>query len=162
MQKLVFSFAVFVMVLLSFSSIYANQNCKDVQAIDINTYNLNSVNQLARSGCCSWHKGVCGCRNGRQLCCDGTLSPSCTCFSNSPKKYQIMLADWTGEDAETNVEIEIEKGNLVRTGRDIEIYDEGDSSYHDVTIESIQRYGNSVEIEVYDNDTGEYRTFEME
>lgn len=30
-------------------------------------------------GCCSWHKGVCGCENGRTACCDGTLSPSCTC-----------------------------------------------------------------------------------
>lgn len=32
-----------------------------------------------RSGCCSWHGGVCGCdeTSGRQICCDGTLSPSC-------------------------------------------------------------------------------------
>lgn len=36
---------------------------------------------LAKSGCCSWHNGVCGCSGGRQLCCDGTLSPSCTCYS---------------------------------------------------------------------------------
>lgn len=36
---------------------------------------------IARSGCCSWHGGVCGCdnSNGRQVCCDGTYSPSCTC-----------------------------------------------------------------------------------
>lgn len=32
-----------------------------------------------RSGCCSWHGGVCGCRNGRVVCCDGTLSPTCRC-----------------------------------------------------------------------------------
>lgn len=32
-----------------------------------------------RSGCCSHHGGVCGCSNGRALCCDGTLSPSCGC-----------------------------------------------------------------------------------
>ena len=32
-----------------------------------------------RSGCCSWHGGVCGCSGGRALCCDGTLSPSCGC-----------------------------------------------------------------------------------
>ena len=32
-----------------------------------------------RSGCCSWHGGVCGCSSGRALCCDGTLSPSCGC-----------------------------------------------------------------------------------
>jgi len=30
-------------------------------------------------GCCSWHGGVCGCSGGRKECCDGTLSPSCTC-----------------------------------------------------------------------------------
>lgn len=30
-------------------------------------------------GFCSWHGGECGCSNGRDLCCDGTLSPSCTC-----------------------------------------------------------------------------------
>ncbi len=33
-----------------------------------------------RSGCCSWHGGVCGCTSsGRAICCDGTLSPSCGC-----------------------------------------------------------------------------------
>lgn len=32
-----------------------------------------------KQGCCSWHDGVCGCENGRIVCCDGTLSPSCTC-----------------------------------------------------------------------------------
>ena len=32
-------------------------------------------------GCCSWHGGVCGCDSlsGRVICCDGTLSPTCTC-----------------------------------------------------------------------------------
>lgn len=35
----------------------------------------------AQRGCCSWHKGVCGCdSSGRKICCDGTLSPSCTCY----------------------------------------------------------------------------------
>ncbi|PIR24692.1 MAG: hypothetical protein COV43_08995 [Deltaproteobacteria bacterium CG11_big_fil_rev_8_21_14_0_20_42_23] len=36
---------------------------------------------FARSGCCSWHQGVCGCDDSsdRIICCDGTLSPSCTC-----------------------------------------------------------------------------------
>ena len=37
-----------------------------------------SVN--AQRGCCSWHGGVVGCSpDGRQVCSDGTLSPSCTC-----------------------------------------------------------------------------------
>lgn len=30
-------------------------------------------------GCCSYHGGVCGCIGTREKCCDGTLSPTCTC-----------------------------------------------------------------------------------
>jgi len=33
----------------------------------------------AQRGCCSHHDGVCGCENGRKVCCDGTYSPTCTC-----------------------------------------------------------------------------------
>ncbi len=41
---------------------------------------LEQINQLAQRGCCSHHGGVCGCDvSGRKKCCDGTLSPSCTC-----------------------------------------------------------------------------------
>ena len=38
-----------------------------------------STEELGKSGCCSWHGGVCGCHNGRAVCCDGQLSPSCGC-----------------------------------------------------------------------------------
>lgn len=41
--------------------------------------NGGSQEELARSGCCSHHSGVCGCSGGRAACCDGTLSPSCGC-----------------------------------------------------------------------------------
>lgn len=37
------------------------------------------ANDVEKSGCCSWHGGVCGCEGNRVQCCDGTLSPSCTC-----------------------------------------------------------------------------------
>ena len=41
------------------------------------------INIQAKRGCCSWHGGVSGaCRNGYQVCNDGTTSPSCTC--NAP------------------------------------------------------------------------------
>ena len=34
----------------------------------------------AQRGCCSHHGGVSGsCRYGKQVCNDGTTSPSCTC-----------------------------------------------------------------------------------
>jgi len=43
------------------------------------SYDPFSFLNVEQRGCCSWHGGVCGCSGGRQLCCDGTLSPSCTC-----------------------------------------------------------------------------------
>ena len=39
---------------------------------------------IERRGCCSYHGGVCGCSGGRQQCCDGALSPSCTCNRAEP------------------------------------------------------------------------------
>ena len=69
---------------------------------------------------------------------------------------------WDGTDTETGQSVEIGKGNLVRPGRDIEVYDYGAGEYRDVTVESIRRYGSTVEVEVYDYESGEYRTLEME
>lgn len=40
---------------------------------------LDAKENLERRGCCSWHGGVCGCSDGRVVCCDNTLSPSCGC-----------------------------------------------------------------------------------
>jgi len=38
-----------------------------------------------QTDCCNMHKGLCGCRAGKLVCCDGTVStsPSCTCHSDS-------------------------------------------------------------------------------
>jgi hypothetical protein len=69
---------------------------------------------------------------------------------------------WDGVDTETGVQVEIEKGNLVRGGRDIEVYDYEAGEYHDVTVDDVNRSGSSVEIEGYDNTTGEYRSFEFD
>lgn len=45
---------------------------------------LMPINVSAQRGCCSWHGGVSGaCRNGYQVCNDGTTSPSCTCSGGS-------------------------------------------------------------------------------
>jgi hypothetical protein len=30
-------------------------------------------------GCCSHHQGQCGCQGNRIVCCDNTMSPTCTC-----------------------------------------------------------------------------------
>lgn len=47
-------------------------NKDNIAEVDVNK-------QLERSGCCSWHGGVCGCSSGRAVCCDGKLSPTCGC-----------------------------------------------------------------------------------
>jgi len=57
-------------------------------SLEVFTFSLVDENSEANSalytydeqrGCCSWHGGVCGCSGGRKECCDGTLSPTCTC-----------------------------------------------------------------------------------
>jgi len=47
----------------------------------------------AQRGCCSWHGGVAGCSNGRQLCSDGTLSSSCTCYSEPVDPWVCKIGD---------------------------------------------------------------------
>jgi hypothetical protein len=46
------------------------QQCK-VRMVDLT---LASEDYPMGQGCCSWHGGECGCQNGRDQCCDGTLS----------------------------------------------------------------------------------------
>lgn len=65
---------------------------------------------------------------------------------------------WDGYDYDRGDYIEIERGNLVRVGNDIEIYDYSTGTYKDVEVQSI----SNGEIEVYDYDTDEYRTFDMD
>ena len=38
---------------------------------------------FAKRGCCSHHGGVAGCKNGRVVCADGSLSPSCKCLKSN-------------------------------------------------------------------------------
>ena len=69
---------------------------------------------------------------------------------------------WDGYDYESGSYVEIDKGNLVRPGKDIEIYDYGTGEYKDVEVQSIRDSGSGTEVEVYDYDTGEYRTLDMD
>ncbi len=39
--------------------------------------------QVSQSDCCKGHKGVCGCRAGKIVCCDNTTSANCTCHADS-------------------------------------------------------------------------------
>ena len=74
----------------------------------------------------------------------------------------MPASTWEGYDYEKGSYVEIEKGNLVRTGEEIEIYDYDEGEYKNVEVEDINRYGSTVEVEVYDYETGESRTLEME
>jgi len=38
--------------------------------------------QASQSDCCKGHKGVCGCRAGKIVCCDNTTSTNCACHSD--------------------------------------------------------------------------------
>jgi hypothetical protein len=40
--------------------------------------------KVAQIDCCKGHKGICGCRAGKIVCCDGTIStePGCTCHGD--------------------------------------------------------------------------------
>lgn len=69
---------------------------------------------------------------------------------------------WDGYDYDSGSDVEIESGNLVRAGEDIEIYDYETGEYRDVTVESINGSGSGAELEVYDHQSGEYRTFDMD
>jgi len=83
-------------------------------------------------------------------------------FACSLVLFPVTADAWDGYDWENNAYIEIEKENLVRSGRDIEIFDYGDGGYKDVEVIDINQHGNVVDVEVYDHETGQYRTFEME
>lgn len=54
---------------------------------------FSATSIFAKSGCCSWHGGVSGCdtSTGRQVCNDGTYSPSCTCAYIAPTVTQVPV-----------------------------------------------------------------------
>ena len=69
---------------------------------------------------------------------------------------------WDGYDYQSKSFVEIDEGNVVRRGKDIEICDYKDGRYKDVEVESVQRSGSTIEVEVYDYRSGKYRTLEMD
>lgn len=74
----------------------------------------------------------------------------------------LSAAAWEGIETESGNGVAIEKGNLVRSGESIEYYDHNEGEYKSVTVDDINRYGDTVEIEVTDDETGETVTLEME
>lgn len=73
----------------------------------------------------------------------------------------MTVLAWEGYDTITGNTIEIESGNLVREGETIQIFDYGTGQYKDVEVSDINRYGNNVEVETFDWETGTTSTYEM-
>jgi len=68
---------------------------------------------------------------------------------------------WEGSNTNTGSSVEIESGQLVRSGETIEVYDSSEG-YKTYDVDSITRYGSTVEIEATDSATGESTTLEMD
>jgi hypothetical protein len=73
------------------SAFAAEQTDANLQPVESQQQTCDQLKQsgaapeiLAQQGCCSYHGGVCGCSGGRTVCCDGRLSPSCTCTKEEP------------------------------------------------------------------------------
>jgi len=62
---------------------------KKITVITLGLFFLLAGFKAEAGGCCSHHGGVCGCSNGRDQCCDGSLSPSCTCTSSKSSKSAV-------------------------------------------------------------------------
>jgi hypothetical protein len=72
-----------------------------------------------------------------------------------------LAAAWDGTNTNTGSGVEIDSGQLVRSGETIEVYDssEGTKTYD---VDSISRSGGAVEIEATDTATGESTTLQMD
>lgn len=70
---------ILVISILVFSVSYANSVRTIKSLCFIQNHTISKFLIICKSGCCSWHDGVCGCQDGRAVCCDGSLSPTCGC-----------------------------------------------------------------------------------
>lgn len=73
----------------------------------------------------------------------------------------VSLA-WDGYDYDSGSYIEIDKGNAVKPGHEIEYYDYNAGEYKYGEVESVRSRGRNVEVEIIDYDSGDSRTFDMD
>lgn len=71
-----------------------------------------------------------------------------------------LAAAWDG-NTNTGSGVEIDSGQLVRSGETIEVYDSGEGT-KTYDVDSISRSGGTVEIEATDTATGESTTLQMD
>jgi len=69
---------------------------------------------------------------------------------------------WAGYEETTNISIDIPPGNLVRVGREIDIFDFKTNSYHPAEVLFMDDIFSGTRLEVKDFETNEKRIFYME
>lgn len=69
---------------------------------------------------------------------------------------------WDGQDAEQGTSIMLSNRDMAAPGKEIIYYDYSKEEYRTAEVTSVYGFGKSVQIELYDVDTGLNRTFEME
>lgn len=107
-------------------------------------FNVTKVE--AQQGCCSHHGGVYGCNeNGRTICKDGTLSPSCTCVPTVIKgeKPKIIYGctDNTAKNYNKNANV---NENCVYEEKEIDIEEDKESNGLVATLLTLGTVGTSV------------------
>ena len=79
------------------------------------------------------------------------------CFS-----FSVTSLAWEGYDREKGEFVEIEEGNLVRAGEQIDVFNWSKGEYQQVVVEDVTDVGLSIEVEVYDPETGESTVYDMD
>lgn len=75
--------------------------------------------------------------------------------------FIVPVYSWSGYDWETSSYVDIEKGNTVRRGREVEVYDWGEGEYKTYEVERVRSLGHQTEVELYDWNTGDTRILDM-
>jgi len=69
---------------------------------------------------------------------------------------------WNGQDADQGTSIMLSSRTMATPGQEIVYYDYSKEEYRTAEVTSVYGFGKSVQIELYDIDTGINRTFEMD
>ncbi|MFW2438927.1 MAG: DUF5334 family protein [Arenicellales bacterium] len=69
---------------------------------------------------------------------------------------------WDGQDTEEGTSIMLSNRDMATPGKEIIYYDYNKEEYRTAEVTSVYGFGKSIQIELYDVDTGLNRTFEME
>lgn len=69
---------------------------------------------------------------------------------------------WEGQDTKLGTSVMISSRSAAEPGKEIVYYDYSKEEYRTAEVTSVFAFGKSVQIELFDIDTGANRTFEME